>query len=43
MEAYLAEFVVQKNGDQCVFSMPADVIEGMHLKFGKIVYFNRAL
>lgn len=37
------QFVVEKVDDQCVFSVPAAIVDGMHRKYGKIVNINRPL
>ncbi len=35
------EFVVEKVGTSCRFSVPAAIVDGMHEKLGKVVYINR--
>jgi phage tail sheath gpL-like len=35
------QFVVEKHGTQCWFSVPALIVDGMHEKFGKIVNILR--
>jgi len=35
------EFVVEKVGTNCRFSVPAAIVDGMHEKLGKVVYINR--
>ena len=42
VENYLDEFVVQKVGTQCQFSIPADIVEGMHERLGKAVLMRAA-
>lgn len=37
------QFVVEKVGTHCRFSIPAAIVDGMHEKLGKIVYVNRPL
>ena len=37
------QFVVEKVGTNCRFSVPAAIVDGMHEKLGKIVYVNRPL
>ncbi len=37
------QFVVEKVGTNCRFSVPAAIIDGMHEKLGKVVYINRPL
>jgi phage tail sheath gpL-like len=37
------EFVVEKVGTSCRFSVPAAIVDGMHEKLGKVVYINRPL
>lgn len=37
------EFVVEKVGTNCRFSVPAAIVDGMHEKLGKVVYINRPL
>ncbi len=35
------QFVAEKVGTNCRFSVPAAIVDGMHEKLGKIVYVNR--
>jgi phage tail sheath gpL-like len=35
------QFVAEKVGTNCRFSVPAGIVDGMHEKLGKIVYINR--
>ncbi len=35
------QVVVEKVGTQCQFSIPANIVDGMHEKLGKIVLFRR--
>jgi phage tail sheath gpL-like len=35
------QFLVEKNDDQCIFSVPAAILGGMHVKLGKIVNILR--
>jgi len=37
------QFVVEKVGTNCRFSVPAAIVDGMHEKLGKIVYVNRPI
>ncbi len=39
----LDQFVVEKVGTNCQFSIPAQVVRGMHEKLGKIVLFQAAV
>ncbi len=41
VEALKDQFVVEKHGTQCWFSVPALIVDGMHEKFGKIVNILR--
>jgi phage tail sheath gpL-like len=43
VEALKDQFVVEKVGTQCQFSAPADVIDGMHEKYGNIVLFRKTV
>jgi phage tail sheath gpL-like len=43
VEALKDQFVVEKVGTQCQFSAPADVIDGMHEKYGSIVLFRKTV
>ena len=35
------QFLVEKNDDQCIFSVPAAILGGMHVRLGKIVNITR--
>lgn len=37
VDALKDQFLVEKNGTQCLFSVPALIVDGMHEKLGKIV------
>jgi len=37
VDALKDQFLVEKNGTQCIFSVPALIVDGMHEKLGKIV------
>jgi phage tail sheath gpL-like len=37
VDALKDQFLVEKNGTQCVFSVPAMIVDGMHEKLGKVV------
>lgn len=41
VDALKSQFLVEKNGTQCVFSVPAMIVDGMHEKLGKIVNILR--
>jgi phage tail sheath gpL-like len=41
VEQHAAEFVVNKVGTQCQFSVPAEIVEGLHEKLGKVVLIRR--
>jgi phage tail sheath gpL-like len=41
VEAVKDQFLVEKNGTQCIFSAPAMVVKGMHEKLGKVVNILR--
>lgn len=43
VEALADQFVVEKVGTNCRFSVPAAIVDGMHEKLGKVVYINRPL
>jgi phage tail sheath gpL-like len=43
VEALRDQFFVEKDGDGCIFSIPAAIVDGMHRRLGKIVYINRPL
>lgn len=43
VSALINQFVVEKVGTNCRFSVPAAIVDGMHEKLGKIVYVNRPL
>lgn len=34
------QFVVEKDGSKCIFSVPALIVDGMHERLGKIVYLT---
>ena len=41
VDALKDQFLVEKNGTQCVFSVPAMIVDGMHEKLGKVVNILR--
>ncbi len=41
VDALKDQFLVEKNGTQCIFSVPAMIVDGMHEKLGKIVNILR--
>lgn len=41
VEALKSQIVVEKVGTQCQFSIPANIVDGMHEKLGAIVLFRR--
>jgi phage tail sheath gpL-like len=41
VEALKDQFVVQKVGTHCEFSIPANIVDGMHEKLGSIVLYRR--
>jgi phage tail sheath gpL-like len=43
VEALKDQFVVQKVGTHCEFSIPANIVDGMHEKLGSIVLYRRTV
>jgi phage tail sheath gpL-like len=41
VETLKDQFVVEKHGTQCWFSVPALIVDGMHEKLGKVVYITK--
>lgn len=41
VEANKGKIVVEKAGTQCIFSAPADIIDGMHERLGKLVLLRQ--